>query len=261
MLLGAYQFDWSVVPEYLPTLLRAVLVTLQVSALAMAVGVVAGFVVALGRMSRFLPVRWISIAYIDLLRGVPILVILLWVYYGITIVSGISLSALQAAIIGLGASYAAFLAEIFRSGVQAVPPGQREAGRTLGLNNRQIMGKIVLPQAFRIIIPPFGNTLISMIKDSSLVSILAVEELLRETQVIAATTFRPFELFAAAGLIYYLMAVITARLVNVLERRLDKSGRTPGSSGLTRLRTYWTRDGLAPGPAGALPVPPTAPEK
>ncbi len=229
MTLLAYAFDWSVVHQYLPFLLHGAVLTLEVSVLAQGVGIALGFILALARLSKFSPLRLFAVAYIDFLRGIPILALLLWVYYGFPLLLGLNLTAMQAAVAGLGASYAAFLAEIFRAGIQAVPTGQREAGRTLGLSNVQIMSRIVVPQAFRIVIPPFGNTFISMLKDSSLVSILAVDELMRRTQIVAAETFRPFELYAAAIVIYYVMTFIVARLVNLTERWLTPPAQRPTS--------------------------------
>ncbi len=129
---------------------------------------------------------------------------------------------MQAAIIGLGCSYSAFLAEIFRSGIQAIPVGQREAGRTLGLSRWHVTAYVVLPQAFRIIVPPLGNTVISMLKDSSLVAIIAVEDMMRVTITAAAETFRPLELYAAAAVYYYLMTLVTARIVTMIERRMSR---------------------------------------
>jgi len=189
---------------------------------ALVVGIVLGLLLALCRLSSFVPIRLLAIAYIDFLRGIPILVILLWVYYGFPILLGVNFTAMQAAIIGLGGSYAAFLAEIFRSGIQAIPVGQREAGRTLGLSRWHITVYVVLPQAFRIIVPPLGNTMISMLKDSSLVAILAVEDMMRVTMTAAAETYRPLELYAAVAVYYYLMTLVTARVVNLVERRLSR---------------------------------------
>ena len=217
-----YHFDWSVVSDYFPAMMLGLVVTLQVSAISELVGIALGLVVALCRLSNFKPLRYLAIAYIDFLRGIPVLVILLWVYYGFSILFGINFSQMQAAVIGLGCSYSAYIAEIFRSGIQAIPKGQREAGRTLGLARWQVMSHIVLPQAVRIIIPPMGNTVISMLKDSSLVAILAVSDLMRQTMVAAAETFRPFELYAAAAIIYYLLTFLSARLITFLERRLDR---------------------------------------
>ena len=217
-----YHFDWSVISAYFPALMMGLAVTLKVSAISEVVGIAVGLVVALCRLSTFMPLRYLAVAYIDFLRGIPVLVMLLWVYYGFSILFGLNLSEMEAAVIGLGFSYAAYIAEIFRSGIQAIPVGQREAGRTLGLARWQVMAYVVLPQAVRIIIPPMGNTVISMLKDSSLVAIIAVSDLMRQTMVAASETFRPFELYAAAAIIYYILTFITARLVTVVERRLDR---------------------------------------
>ncbi|MFO1056958.1 MAG: amino acid ABC transporter permease [Dongiaceae bacterium] len=217
-----YQFDWSVVYEYLPAMMQGLLITIEVSVLAELVAIVLGLLLALCRLSRFAPVRLPAIAYIDFLRGIPILVILLWVYYGFSILFKINFTAMQAGIIGLGCSYSAFIAEIFRSGIQAIPNGQREAGRTLGLSRWHITVYVVLPQAIRIIVPPLGNTVISMLKDSSLVSIIAVSDLMRQTTIAASETFRPFELYAAVAVIYYLMTLVTARVIAFIERRLNR---------------------------------------
>jgi len=217
-----YHFDWSVISAYFPAMMMGLAVTLKVSAISELVGIAVGLVVALCRLSTFMPLRYLAVAYIDFLRGIPVLVMLLWVYYGFSILFGLNLSEMEAAVIGLGCSYAAYIAEIFRSGIQAIPVGQREAGRTLGLARWQVMAYVVLPQAVRIIIPPMGNTVISMLKDSSLVAIIAVSDLMRQTMVAASETFRPFELYAAAAIIYYILTFITARLVTVVERRLDR---------------------------------------
>jgi His/Glu/Gln/Arg/opine family amino acid ABC transporter permease subunit len=217
-----YHFDWSVVSEYFPPMMRGLVITLEVSAVAEAVAIVLGLLLAFCRLSGFIPLRLLAIAYIDFLRGVPILVILLWSYYGLSILIGVNLTAMQAAIIGLGCSYSAFLAEIFRSGIQAIPVGQREAGRTLGLRRWHVTAYVVLPQAFRIIVPPLGNTVISMLKDSSLVAIIAVEDMMRVTITAAAETFRPLELYAAAAVYYYLMTLVTARIVTYIERRMNR---------------------------------------
>ena len=217
-----YHFDWSVISAYFPAMMMGLAVTLKVSAISELVGIAVGLVVALCRLSTFMPLRYLAVAYIDFLRGIPVLVMLLWVYYGFSILFGLNLSEMEAAVIGLGCSYAAYIAEIFRSGIQAIPVGQREAGRTLGLARWQVMAYVVLPQAVRIIIPPMGNTVISMLKDSSLVAIIAVSDLMRQTMVAASETFRPFELYAAAAIIYYILTFITARLVTVAERRLDR---------------------------------------
>jgi His/Glu/Gln/Arg/opine family amino acid ABC transporter permease subunit len=217
-----YHFDWSIVWEYFPAMMLGVVVTLKVSVISESVGIALGLFVALCRISKLAPLRLLAVGYIDFMRGIPVLVMLLWVYYGFSILFNLNFTEIQAAVVGLGCSYAAYIAEIFRSGIQAIPVGQREAGRTLGLNGWQITVFIVLPQAVRIIIPPMANTAISMIKDSSLVSILAVSDLMRQTMVAASLTYRPFELYAAAAIIYYLLTLIMARVVTFTEKRLGR---------------------------------------
>lgn len=217
-----YHFDWSVVRDYFPAMMDGLVVTLKVSAISELVGIALGLLVALCRLSDLVPLRFLAVGYIDFLRGIPVLVMLLWVYYGFSILFGLNLSQMEAAVFGLGFSYSAYIAEIFRSGIQAVPKGQREAGRTLGLARWQVMAYVVLPQAVRIIIPPLGNTGISMLKDSSLVAIIAVSDLMRQTMVAASETFRPFELYAAAAIIYYLLTLISARLITFLEKCFDR---------------------------------------
>lgn len=213
-----YHFDWSVTYTYFPALMTGLGVTLKVSAISELVGIALGLVIALCRLSPLGLLRYPAVAYIDFLRGIPILVMLLWVYYGFSILFGFNFSQMQAAVLGLGCSYSAYIAEIFRSGIQAVPVGQREAGRTLGLAGWQVMVYVVLPQAVRIIIPPMGNTVISMLKDSSLVAIIAVSDLMRQTMVAASETFRPFELYAAAAIIYYVLTFLAARIITLVER-------------------------------------------
>lgn len=222
-----YQFDWSVAYEYMPALIRGLVVTLKVSAISELVGIVLGLLLALCRLSAIAPLRYFAIAYIDFLRGIPVLVMLLWVYYGFSILFNLNLTEMQAAVVGLGCSYSAYLAEIFRSGIQAIPVGQREASRTLGLAGWQIMAYVVLPQAVRIIVPPLGNTVISMLKDSSLVAIIAVSDMMRQTMIAASETYRPFELYAAAAVIYYILTFLTARIVTVIERRFDRLPEQP----------------------------------
>lgn len=222
-----YNFDWSVAYDYLPALMRGLLVTLKVSAMSELVGIILGLLLALCRLSAIRPLRYFAIAYIDFLRGIPVLVMLLWVYYGFSILFNLNLTEMQAAVLGLGCSYSAYLAEIFRSGIQAIPVGQREASRTLGLAGWQIMAYVVLPQAVRIIVPPLGNTVISMLKDSSLVAIIAVSDMMRQTMIAASETYRPFELYAAAAVIYYILTFLTARIVTVIERRFDRLPEQP----------------------------------
>jgi len=153
-----YTFRWNVLVPYMPAFAWALLITFQVSVAAEVVGILLGLVAALARLSRWPLTRAVAIAYIDFFRGVPLLATLVWLYYGVTLLFGISFSAFSAGVAGLGITYGAYLAEIFRSGIQAIPKGQTEASRTLGLTSRQIMTYVILPQAIRITLPPIGNS-------------------------------------------------------------------------------------------------------
>lgn len=194
---------------YLPVLLDGAKVTLIVSILSMVLATIFGFIGALGRLTRFAPIRWLATAYVEVVRGTPILVQLLLWYYGIGyVLSNLgfdpytiafqTMTALQSnslvpdqfnayfyGIIGLSFNYGAYLTEVFRAGIQSVSKGQTEAALSLGLNSRQTMRHIVLPQALRITIPPFTNYFITLVQDSSLLSVLAVIELNHQTFALA----------------------------------------------------------------------------
>jgi glutamine transport system permease protein len=214
-----YTFRWNVLIPYIPAFARALLITFEVSIAAQVVGIVLGLIAALARLSRWPFMRAVAIAYIDFFRGVPLLATLVWLYYGVTLLFGISFTAFSAGVAGLGITYGAYLAEIFRAGIQAIPKGQTEASRTLGLNSRQIMMYVILPQAVRITLPPIGNTFVSMLKDSSLIAVLAVTDLMRQGMIVASDTFRAFEAYTFVAVVYYLVTVIVARGLAVVERR------------------------------------------
>jgi His/Glu/Gln/Arg/opine family amino acid ABC transporter permease subunit len=214
-----YTFRWAVLVPYLPAFSRALLVTFEVSVAAEVVGIVLGLLAALARLSRWPVLRLTAVAYIDFFRGVPLLATLVWFYYGVSLLFGISFSAFQAGVAGLGITYGAYLAEIFRAGIQAIPRGQAEAAQTLGLNARQIMQHVILPQALRISLPPIGNSFVSMLKDSSLIAVLAVTDLMREGMVVASDTFRAFEAYTFVAVVYYAVTVLVARGLTLVERR------------------------------------------
>ncbi len=214
-----YTFRWNALVPYLSLFAQGLLVTFEVSVAAEVVGIAFGLTGGLARLSRVGLVRSIAIAYIDFFRGVPLLVTLVWIYYGIALLFGINISAFVAGISGLGITLGAYLAEVFRAGVQAIPKGQAEAAHTLGLTRRQIMQYVVLPQAFRIVLPPLANSFIGMLKDSSLVAILAVTDLMRVGMIVAADTFRAFESYTFVAMVYYVLTIVTARIVTRVEKR------------------------------------------
>ncbi|MBI3454674.1 MAG: amino acid ABC transporter permease [Candidatus Rokubacteria bacterium] len=214
-----YTFRWDVLIPYVPAFAWGLLITFEVSIAAEVVGILLGLIAALARLARWPALRVIAIAYIDFFRGVPLLATLVWLYYGVSLLFGISFSAFSAGVAGLGITYGAYLAEIFRAGIQAIPKGQTEASRTLGLTSRQIMQYVILPQALRITLPPIGNTFVSMLKDSSLIAVLAVTDLMRQGMIVASDTFRAFEAYTFVAIIYYLVTVIVARGLAFIERR------------------------------------------
>jgi ABC-type amino acid transport system permease subunit len=166
---------------------------------------------------------WLAGAYIQFFRGIPQYVFLIWLYYGVAMLTGINFAPIQAGIIALTLQYGGYLAEIFRAGIEAIGKGQTESALSVGLSRAQTYRYIILPQAFRIILPPTANMFIGMLKDSSLVSIIGVMELMRTTTVKSNLYFRPFEFFTTAALIYIALTFVFSTLVNRLEWRLKYS--------------------------------------
>lgn len=215
-----YDFDWTAVWDNIDVLLRALVITFKIAIAAELLSLAIGLAIALLRIQKSRLLQWAAIGFIDVFRAVPLLVLLIWLYYGVTILTGLSFSAFQAGVLGLGLLYGANLAEIFRAGLEAVPRGQREAALTLGLSRRQAMQSVVLPQAVRIVIPPLGNMWIGVMKDATLVSILGIQEIMRTAQNVVLENFRPFEIYTTVAVIYLLLVFIFSRLIAVLERRM-----------------------------------------
>jgi polar amino acid transport system permease protein len=216
----SYSFRFDVVWSNWAFLLSGIQATLLVTAAALVVGLAVGLMVALGRMSRR---RWLSgpaTAYIEVFRNTPALVQLIWVYYCLPILTGINMSAAASCTIALAVNGAAYIAEIIRGGIQSVDRGQVEAARTLGMSYGQTMRKVVLPQAFRRMIPPFVNEAVSLLKFSSLVSVLGVADLTYQAQVLSTTTFRPIEIFTVIAGVYFALCTAMSYFARRLEIRL-----------------------------------------
>jgi His/Glu/Gln/Arg/opine family amino acid ABC transporter permease subunit len=215
-----YTPDLRILVNNIDALLLGVLMTLVISAGAMLVGLILGLIIALIRISKQQLLNNLAGIYIQFFRGIPQYVFLIWLYYGISMLTGINFAPIQAGIIALSMQYAAYLAEIYRAGIQAISKGQTEAAMSVGLSKRQAYQFIILPQALRIVIPPIGNMYIGMLKDSSLVSIIGVNELMRQTFIKSNLYFRPFEFFTTAALIYVFLTFVFSSFVNRLELRL-----------------------------------------
>ncbi len=205
------------VNRYLPALLRAAGITIALSTLAMTLAVTVGMLIATGRIYGSLVVRTALMAYVELIRGTPLLLQLFVLYYGLA--SVIRLPAFVAAVIGLGLNYAAYESEIYRGALEAVPRGQLEAARTLGLNERQVLSLVRGPQAFRLALAPMTNDFVALLKDSSLVSVLTVVELTKQTQIFAANVGSWVIPGALCALLYLVMSLPLARFARRLEHR------------------------------------------
>jgi polar amino acid transport system substrate-binding protein len=205
------------VRRYLPALLRAALITIAMSCLAMALAVILGVLIATGRVYGNSLVRVVLTAYVEIIRGTPVLLQLFVLYYGLSAV--IKLPAFVAALIGLGLNYAAYESEIYRGAMEAVPRGQLEAARTLGLSEFQLFRHVRAPQAFRLALAPMTNDFVALLKDSSLVSVITVVELTKQTQIFAANIGSWVIPGAICAALYLLMSLPLARLARRLETR------------------------------------------
>lgn len=219
-MLATYQ--WSLIWDYKVDFLNGLKVAIEVSFVAMLLSIAAGILLASARMSRG-PVSWAAVAYINVFRGVPALVSVIWVYFGWSLLLGISFTVFQAGVIALVALYSAFIAEIYRSALEAIPRGQREAGLALGMSSLRVFARIVLPQATKIAIPNIGSMFIGMVKDTSVFTVIGLLEVVRVTQNINSVTFQPFVLYTAAAGLY----VIAAFAIDFVFRAIEKSLATP----------------------------------
>jgi len=213
-------------PQFLelamPLLLRGAWVTIQFTAVSAAFGVVIGLVVALARISRSPFLRGASTVYVEFFRGTPLLVQIFIIAFGLPSLLGdwANMPEFIAGVLALSLNSGAYTSEIFRAGIQSIARGQMEAGRSLGLSYPQTMWYIIIPQAVRVVVPPLGNELVALLKDSSLVSIIAVTDLMRAGREITGTTVRPFETYTLVAIMYLCMTLPLSLAVRSLERRM-----------------------------------------
>ena len=212
-------FDWALVQKAIPLLGTGLLTTVKICLLAMLLGIVLGGALGLGSLSRWKPLRWAVMAYVDFIRGTPLLVQIFLVYFALPVV-GITLPEFWAGVIALGLNAAGFIAEIVRAGVGSIESGQSEAARSIGMRHSQILFHILLPQSLRSIVPPTTNELITLVKGSALLSVISVYELTRAGQAIISVHFAPLEIYLLIALYYYATISALAWLSRYLERRL-----------------------------------------
>ena len=209
---------------FLPSLLRGAVVTITVSLLAFGLALILGLITGVARISRVAPLRAVTACYIQFIRGTPLLLQLFFIYYVLPY-AGIVLTPFVSGTIGLTLNYAAYMAEVFRSGIQAIPKGQWEAGASVGMSRGLLMRRIILPQAVRIIMPSLGNFFVSIFKDSSLVSVITMRDLFFSGQLLASATYKHFEIFTMVAVIYFLISYPTAKFVEWIEAKIDVTKR------------------------------------
>ena len=219
------QFNFDLVVNSFPLLLVGAGVTIKITALSVALGVVIGLFVGIARISRIKILRVLAAIYVDFFRGTPLLVQIFLVYFALPVITGQRVDPFVAAIGSCGINSGAYVAEIFRDGIQSIDKGQMEAGRSLGMTWVQTMRYIIVPQAFKRVIPPLGNEFIALLKDSSLVSVIGFEELTRRGQLIIAKTYGSLEIWISVAVIYLAMTLTISRFVAYLERRYKTDDR------------------------------------
>ena len=218
-------FDFSLIWNSLPLLLAGAGVTIEITAIAVGLGFIFGLITSVCRLTGVKIVQVIAVCYVNIIRGTPMLVQIFLIYFALPMVIGERINPFVAAVAACSINSGAYVSEIFRAGIQSVDKGQMEAGRSLGLSWMQTMRYVILPQAFKHVIPPLGNEFISMTKETSLVSVIGFEELTRRGQLIIAKTYGSFEIWLTVAAIYLVMTLTIARLVSYLERRFATDDR------------------------------------
>ncbi|UXV53855.1 ABC transporter permease subunit [Staphylococcus aureus] len=220
---NAMNDDSGFISKYGSFFLKGIKITILISLIGVALGSILGAFVALMKLSKIKVVSWIASIYIEILRGTPMLVQVFIVFFGITAALGLDISALVCGTIALVINSSAYIAEIIRAGINAVDKGQMEAARSLGLNYRQTMKSVIMPQAIKNILPALGNEFVTLIKESSIVSTIGVGEIMFNAQVVQGISFDPFTPLLVAAALYFVLTFVLTRIMNMIEGRLNAS--------------------------------------
>ena len=222
-----YNWGWYILDPRLESgltnlefLISGLGITISISIISIVISIIIGFFIALPGLSNNKLLIFVNRSYIEFFRAIPLLVLLLWVYYGLPVIFGISIGAFMAGIISLSLSDAAFEAEIFRAGLQSIGTGQKDAAKSIGLSKAQEMRLVILPQAIRIILPAIGNQFVYVLKMSSLVSIIGLADLTRKANELVVTVYRPLEIYTFLVLEYFVLILIISYFIRKLEKRL-----------------------------------------
>lgn len=218
-------FDFGLIWSSLPLLIMGAGITIEITVIAVGIGFFLGLITSICRLSKVKILEIIAVCYINIIRGTPMLVQIFLIYFALPALIGVRINPFVAAVAACSINSGAYVSEIFRAGIQSVDRGQMEAGRSLGLSWMQTMRYIIIPQAFKRVIPPLGNEFIQMTKETSLVSVIGFEELTRRGQLIIAKTYGTFEIWLTVAAIYLIMTLTIARLVSFLEKRFATDDR------------------------------------
>ncbi len=213
-------FDIGHLLNSIPLMLKGALITFEISIIGALLGIIVGFILILMRMSPLRPIKYLAEIYISIFRGTPLLLQIFFMYYALPGLLGINLPPFIAGVLALSLNSGAFVTEVLRGGISAVPRGQFEGARALGLKRRVIWGRIILPQVFIMILPPLTNELTMLVKASPLLSVITVVELTRTAQQIMILTYRPVEVILAAATLYFVICFMLTRLTHRLQGRV-----------------------------------------
>ncbi|MEH7378758.1 MULTISPECIES: amino acid ABC transporter permease [Bacillaceae] len=211
----------DIISAALPMLLKGLQVTLYIFVIAIILGFLIGLVIALFRLAPLKILNWIAKVYVDAIRGTPFIVQLFFIYFGVNSLQVVSLNSTTAGIITVAINAGAYFAEIIRAGIQSIDKGQTEAARSIGFTGSQTMRYVVLPQAFRRMLPTITNQSIISLKDTSLLSVIGIADLTQQGQIQASATFEAFKIWLAVGIIYFIIIYLLTMLANFIERRIQ----------------------------------------
>lgn len=225
-----YEWGWFILSPSNATgltnlrfLISGITTTIYISTISIVIAMVVGLLVAIPAITKNKYLSYINVFYVEVVRSVPLLVLILWVYYGLPILTGFSFSPFVSGIIALSISESAFMAEIFRGGINAIKKTQWEAATSLGLNFSKKLKFVILPQAFKVILPALGNQFVYVLKMSSLVSIIGISDLTRKANELVVSTYRPLEIYTFLILEYLILILVVSYFVRRLEKKLKKN--------------------------------------
>ncbi|CDX33208.1 putative transporter subunit: permease component of ABC superfamily transporter [Mesorhizobium sp. SOD10] len=219
---ATYQFNWSVIDAHMWPMLVGLVLMIRLTIVGMVISLAFGLILALMRMSAARPVRVLASGVIDVVRSVPLIILLFWLYYGLAAQLGIAMQAFTAGAIALGITGSAYMAEVYRGGLEAVESGQREAAAAMGLTRAVAFQTVVLPQAARLVVAPTINVFVMLLKGATIMSTIGVADMIFVARQVSLRTFTPFELYTFAGLVLIVITLILAAIGGVIERRLSK---------------------------------------